>query len=232
MLYASDFRYKAREALSGNWALAIGTGLIAALLGANGYSSSSNNRVNIENFNDTFGTIISNTFLIGLITFLSLYVIFLIIVGGAIELGYCQFNLNLVNDTNPKFIDLFSKFNIFWKALGMRLLTGLYIFLWTLLLIIPGIIASFSYAMTPYILAENPSMGINEAISLSKQMMDGNKWRYFCLNLSFIGWAILCLFTLGIGYLWLNPYSSAANAVFYNDVSGKNNQNVEGTIDN
>lgn len=172
-------------------------------------------------------TIISKTFLWGFVTFISIFIIIAIIVGGAIELGYCHFNINLISDTNPKFIDLFSRFDIFWKALGMRLLMSLYIFLWTLLLVIPGIIATYSYAMTPYILAENPSLGINEAIGLSKEMMDGNKWRFFCLTLSFIGWSILCLFTLGIGYLWLNPYYSAAIAAFYNEVSGKNEQSEE-----
>lgn len=75
-------------------------------------------------------------------------------------------------------------------------------------------------------LQEAPSMGINEAILCSKEMMRGNKWRLFCLGFSFIGWDILCALTLGIGYLWLSPYSNAATAAFYNEVSGKNKVSI------
>jgi uncharacterized membrane protein len=75
--------------------------------------------------------------------------------------------------------------------------------------------------MAPYLMAENPDMGIGEAISRSKEMMEGNKWRYFCLLISFIGWVILSSMTFGLGFLWLNPYINAASAVFYNDLSGK-----------
>ena len=81
--------------------------------------------------------------------------------------------------------------------------------------------------MTNYILAENPEMSASEAINLSKQMMDGNKWRLFCLRLSFIGWDILCGLTLGIGYLWLNPYKQTAEAVFYREVSGTEKRDFE-----
>ena len=86
--------------------------------------------------------------------------------------------------------------------------------------------------MAPYILEENPSLGINEAIKQSKEMMYGNKWRYFCLGLSFIGWIFLCILTFGIGFLWLNPYVSAAYAAFYDEISGKNNRTVENYTEN
>ena len=92
-------------------------------------------------------------------------------------------------------------------------------FLWMLLFIIPGIVAAYRYAMTSFILAENPELTAGEAINCSKELMDGNKWRLFCLNFSFIGWIILCGFTLGIGYLWLTPYEQAANAAFYRDIT-------------
>lgn len=98
------------------------------------------------------------------------------------------------------------------------LLMYVYTFLWTLLLIIPGVIKGLAYAMTPFILKDNPNMKNNEAIELSMAMMDGHKWDFFCLELSFIGWAFLCVFTLGIGYLWLLPYISTSYAAFYEDV--------------
>ena len=101
------------------------------------------------------------------------------------------------------------------------LLMYVYTFLWTLLLIVPGIIKGFSYAMTPFILKDNPNMKNNEAIELSMAMMDGHKWDLFCLELSFIGWALLCILTLGIGYLWLSPYMYASYAAFYEDVKAE-----------
>ncbi len=224
MLYAEDFRSIARRALKGKWGLAVGTGFVAGLLGAGAnLGSSTSFRYNdMERYVDSNFGIISTSFFSIFFTFIGIYLIITFLLGGVIQLGYCRFNLNLVHGTEPRFADLFTKFDIFWKAFGMQLLVAIYTILWSLLLIIPGIIASISYAMTPYILEENPSLGINEAIKQSKIMMYGNKWRFFCLGLSFIGWIILSAFTLGIGFLWLNPYVSAACAAFYDDVSGKN----------
>lgn len=110
--------------------------------------------------------------------------------------------------------------NYMHKVLGMFLM-GIFIFLWSLLFIIPGIIKIFSYAMTPYILDEYPDLGCNDAIDLSRKMMKGHKLDLFILGLSFIGWFLLCLLTLGIGFLWLTPYMSAANAAFYEDVKAE-----------
>jgi uncharacterized membrane protein len=222
MYYASDFRRKAREALRGNWGLAIGTGLVAVLLGGTDFTNRNNSRINYNdvasNAHVRYDYFYFSLFLGVTVVIISLILIALLI-GGTIEIGYSRFNLNLINADNPKFIDLFSAFSIFWKGFLMRLLTGVYTFLWSLLLIIPGIIASISYTMTPYILCENKELSVSEAISMSKDMMMGNKWRYFCLELSFIGWAILGAFTFGIGLLWLNPYKSAAKAAFYSEIS-------------
>ena len=102
----------------------------------------------------------------------------------------------------------------------MRLLRGLYVFLWSLLFIVPGIVAGYSYAMTDYILAENPNLTASQAIEQSKTMMYGNRWRLFCLQFSFIGWDILATLAFGIGHLWLTPYKQAATAAFYREVSG------------
>lgn len=83
-----------------------------------------------------------------------------------------------------------------------------------------GIIASYSYAMIPYIQAEHPELAPSDVLARSKEMMEGNRWRLFCLQFSFIGWGILSALTLGIGNLWLTPYKQAATAAFYRDVSG------------
>lgn len=104
---------------------------------------------------------------------------------------------------------------------GGMLLMVLYTILWSLLLIIPGIIKYFSYAMTPFILADKPELSANEAIELSMKMMDGHRLDFFILTLSFIGWSILCIFTLCIGYLWLVPYMYTTMAAFYEDVKAE-----------
>jgi uncharacterized membrane protein len=230
MLYAEDFRRIAREALRGKWALAVGTGFVAMLLGAGsrgGNSSQGNNNPNNSEY--FFASDIGRFLLPILIGFATIVIIWALItffIGGSIELGYCRFNLNMIRGTNPQFSDIFSRFSLFWRALGLRLVIAIFTILWTFLFIIPGIIAAFSYSMAFYIMEEDPSIGILDAINQSKEMMRGNKWRLFCLEISFIGWAILCIFTLGIGALWLNPYINAAIAAFYLEISG-NNQNVQ-----
>lgn len=94
-----------------------------------------------------------------------------------------------------------------------------------LLFIIPGIVKSFSYAMTPYILEENPELSANEAIDRSRAMMKGHKFDLFWLYLSFIGWILLSILTLGIGLLWLAPYMQTATAAFYEDVKADYERN-------
>ena len=99
------------------------------------------------------------------------------------------------------------------KTLFLR---DLYIILWSLLFIIPGIIKGYSYMLVPYILAEEPAMDNKEAFRLSREMMDGNKWHAFCLDLSFIGWHILNVFTFGLlGIFYVKPYQATASAEMY-----------------
>ena len=96
-------------------------------------------------------------------------------------------------------------------------LVNLFTFLWALLLIIPGIMKAFSYALTPYIIMDEPELTARQAITRSCEIMQGRRWKLFCLYLSFIGWGILCLLTFGIGFLWLVPYMNASIAAFYED---------------
>ena len=106
----------------------------------------------------------------------------------------------------------------YWHKVWGMFLMYLFIVLWSLLLIIPGIIKAFSYSMTQFILEENPELSANEAIDHSRAMMKGHKFDLFWLLLSFIGWGILCIFTFGIGYIWLTPYVNTSVAAFYEDV--------------
>ena len=96
-------------------------------------------------------------------------------------------------------------------------LVNLFTFLWALLLIIPGIMKAFSYALTPYIIMDEPELTARQAITRSCEIMEGRLCKLFCLYLSFIGWGILSLLTFGIGFLWLVPYMNASIAAFYED---------------
>lgn len=109
-----------------------------------------------------------------------------------------------------------------WKNVVTLLLSDIYICLWTALFVIPGIIKTFSYAMVPYIRAENPDMGSNEVITLSRKMMDGRKMKYFILGLSFFGWFFLGALTLGIlNVFYVNPYYDATMAEFYEEAKAE-----------
>ncbi len=138
----------------------------------------------------------------------------MLILGGPFTLSYIIIIKKAYKSEKPAAGDLFSGFSQFVKSFLTYLLEYIYIFLWTLLLIIPGIIKSYSYAMTFYIL-EDEGLDCNAAITKSRQMMDGYKWKLFCLHLSYIGWLILCILTLGILYLWVGPRMSAADYNFY-----------------
>lgn len=144
-----------------------------------------------------------------------------------LEFGFSLCFLRLVRgeDSSEMVGDQFKVFNKYGRVLGTSLLMTLYIILWSLLLIIPGIIKSYSYAMTPYVMNDRPDLDADDCIHESRMMMRGYKWKLFCLDLSFIGWAILCLFTLGIGFLWLQPYIEASHAKFYEDLKARHAQN-------
>lgn len=239
MRYAADFRTISREALRGKWLIAVITGLVASLLGALGsegpevklnIDASSGIDVGLEyagktilstngGFNEGLAAVIAGSVIYTALAAIVLAIVYFIL-GSIIEVGYAKFNLDLVDRTEAKIETLFQYFN-HWKATATtRFLKGFYILLWSLLFIIPGIIAGYSYAMTGYILAEHPELTASEAIDRSKSMMEGNRFRLFCLELSFIGWGILCAFTWGIGNLWLRPYKQAATAAFYREISG------------
>ena len=100
----------------------------------------------------------------------------------------------------------------YFNAVKTLLLKDIFIGLWPLLFVVPGLLKAYSYRLTPYILAENPSMGSTEAISLSRKMMNGQKWRAFTLNLSFIDWQCLSALTCGVvGIFRSFPYQCATN---------------------
>lgn len=156
--------------------------------------------------------------------------IYSLLITGPMTLGYAMFAISIFRKRETSPAEVFYGFERFGKAFGLYIVMSIFIFLWTLLLIIPGIIAALRYSMSFYILADHPEMGIMEAMNESKRIMRGNKWKFFCLNLSFIGWGILCLFTLGIGFLWLMPYVEVTVIAFYDIANGslRPARNMEG----
>lgn len=220
----SDYRRIARENLSDKWALSIGVAVIASILG--GLLVGGSFLPDIEysatqEYTEALDTSIqlANTgFRLNFGAGSSLNLIHLIL-GGVIQLGYVQYLLKQYNKANYEFKDLFSQFDRFGQGFAQYFLRFLYTFLWSLLFIIPGIVKSYAYAMTPYIMAENPELTANEAITASKEMMDGHKGELFMLDLTFIGWDLLCILTLNLGHLVLNPYKNAARTVFYKELT-------------
>lgn len=230
MLQASECRERARTTLNGHMGEAVLVCFLATLLGGSGggFSGVANTA---EKVSDKLGNGSLGFYWLGMIigvfaafsVFFGIYELATFIIGGAIELGVNKFFMKQACGQRAELKDEFSCFSNLGKALGLRIVMGIFIGLWSLLLVVPGIIAAYRYSMAFYIMAENPDIGVMEAINQSKAMMDGHKWRLFCLDISFIGWMLLGALTLGIGYFFLTPYMKAAQAHFYLDL--KTNQN-------
>ncbi|OOE14646.1 DUF975 family protein [Fictibacillus arsenicus] len=209
------FKKEAKQQLKGQWRQAA---LFTLLFGAIYYVIPLMIEINLsggfENWISTDATsgATASTFVITLVL-LPLYI------------GYLWTFLSVIR-TGEKIklsglLQAFSEISMYLKILGTYLLMMVYMFLWFLLLIIPGVIKAFAYSQTYFVLKDNPDIGINTAITKSRKLMHGYKWKYFLLQLSFIGWILLSLITLGIGFIWLSPYLSASNAAFYNELVKK-----------
>ncbi|MEA3307071.1 MAG: DUF975 family protein [Elusimicrobiota bacterium] len=182
---------QARQTLDGRWGVAIGTYLVFMLI-----------TIGVQ-FIPEIGKVIS------------------FFIGGPMTLGLAIFSLSLSRKQKADLPQLFEGFKKFWIAFGTYILMGIFIFLWALLLLIPGIIAALSYSQTFYIISENDSISPLDAITKSKEIMRGNKWKFFLLGLRFFGWILLSILTLGIGFLWIGPYMMISFAKFYDDVKEK-----------
>ena len=135
---------------------------------------------------------------------------------GVLMIGLSSVTLSLLRTKQPRAEYIFDGFKLnLTNALLASVLYNVFIVLWSMLFVIPGLVKTYSYAMTFYILRDNPDLPANDAITESRRMMNGNKLRLFCLHLSFIGWLILSAFTFGILLLWVIPYMQTAQAAFY-----------------
>lgn len=195
-----NMRSWGRQALYGNWAMAVlGTFLLVSL---------------------TIIPILLLVYLFDSHVMETMSNIYAILVSGPLSLGYIVFIQAIFRRKQTSPAEVFYGFEHFGRAFGLFFVINILVMLWTLLFIIPGIIAGYRYSMAFYILADNPNISVMDAIRESKRMMRGNKWKLFCLNLSFIGWIFLGGLTLGIGYLWLTPYMTASEFGFYEVANG------------
>ncbi len=121
--------------------------------------------------------------------------------------------------------DLFKGFNIYGKSLGITLWYALWVILWFLLLIIPGIIKAIAYSQSMYIIADNPAVKVTDALKTSIKMTNGYKGAIFVMGLSFLGWVLLCVLSLGIGFLWLAPYMNTSFTNLYFKLKEQSIQN-------
>ena len=223
---ASDHRYRAREALRGNWVTAVLVCLVAGILTGSSFSSDIN--INFEGGQPIQITLPEQyeEILVGVLgislAFLTVVAVVIsvvgLILGGVIEIGKARYHLNLIDGAAARFDDLFTAFPQFLSALVMNLVRQVLITLGMLLLVIPGVMLVFSYAAAPYIMAQDPQCEGLEALRRSRELMKGNRMELFLLDLSFIGWDLLSLLTLGIGSLFLNPYKEAARASFFRHI--------------
>jgi len=142
-----------------------------------------------------------------------------LLISGPMLVGLCTFSLAFSRRQEATVSQLFVGFHEFGRALWTYVLMVIFILLWTLLLIVPGIIAGLAYSQTFFILSEDKSISARDALKKSKALMQGNKKKLFFLGLRFFGWLLLSILTLGIGLLWLMPYVQITMAKFYDDIS-------------
>jgi uncharacterized membrane protein len=192
-----ELRAMARQKLKGKWLYAVLVCLIA----------------NILTYLDLLNNLNNGNKILHLI-----YLVITLFIAGPLAMGLAKFFLNLRRNQDPLIGNLFDGFKSYYLSWGLQIRVWIIIGLWSLLFIIPGIIAALRYSLSFYILQDHPEIKPREAMELSKQMMMGRKGKLFKFYLSFIGWGLLCICTLGIGLLWLSPYVHAAEARFYEDL--------------
>jgi uncharacterized membrane protein len=236
---ASQYRQVARGALRGYWGTAIAVTVVAGLIVFffSGIISRILSFFLMPSLAEMLEMVPYLDDYYAILAFLSYYFVSLIpvlmllsllsapaqaLASGVLNLGKSEFDMDVVTRwKRPSVNTLFSKFNMYGKALALELLIMVFTWLWSLLFVIPGIVASYRYAMARYLLLQNPGMSAMDAIRASKQLMNGHKGRLFALSLSFIGWYLLVPVTCGLIMLYVEPYLSVAFAAFYLDLTGQ-----------
>lgn len=159
-----------------------------------------------------------------LLLFLSVYTIIgFFLLMGPLTYGLIKYFVKLHKKQEPLINDVFSAFaERFQDSFLLGFLEMIFIMLWSLLFVVPGIVKSYSYSMSQYLLLEDPSLDWRQAHEKSRQMMYGHKFELFILDLSFLGWYIVGILCFGFGVLWVIPYHQATKVNFYLALDGKN----------
>ncbi|MEY8352053.1 DUF975 family protein [Lachnospiraceae bacterium 54-53] len=212
----TDAKYAMREAIVSPYIVTLIFGVITVVFSA------------VEFFLDTWEELLDNggfgspdqmrAFAVSSIIFFIIY----FVLSTIIQFGYYSYCLKVANrDHSMSYGDLFSPVKYLLKALGLVFLSTLFILLWALLLIIPGIIAAYRYSQSIFIMVEDPDKGVMQCIRESKEMMEGHKWEYFVLELSFILWQLLIFATCGLALIYVYPYMTVTFANYYNALKHK-----------
>lgn len=190
MLKAKDYRHRAWNALNGKWGIVAITYLLITIVA--GFCSA--------------------------LSAIGIGAILLFILEGPIQYGLAVQSLNVVRGKTVDVKDVMAAQNRFADTFIAYLINSIYTFLWSLLFIIPGIIAAYSYSLTYYLMIDNPKLTPDQARRQSMRLMEGHKMELFCLHLSFFGWMLLCALTFGLLTFWVMPYINCATAEFYDTI--------------
>lgn len=148
------------------------------------------------------------------------------ILAGPATLGLTIFIIKVSKREKAEIEDTFKGFNTFVPALVLWILQQIFVFLWSLLFIFPGIVKHYAYSMAFFLLEEDKALDPSEALNRSQTMMKGHKWRLFCLDISYIGWLFLCALTFGILFLWVKPKMDLAHYEFFLDLRDRRHTEV------
>ncbi|MFD0769799.1 DUF975 family protein [Bacillus sp. CGMCC 1.60114] len=241
----SDFKKAALSSLKGRWGLGAGASFLYYVMSSIGmfiigfplfflgflFSEIMNTSASVTG-EETLNAV-------GAVSYVLTFAIICIVLIGVQSImtyGYFNVTLRLAKKETTTIDDLFEGFrkkNVF-KSMKLAVLMGVYVFLWSLLLIVPGIIKGFSYSMAYYIMLDHPEYTASEALKKSQEMMKGHKLDLFILSLSLIGWFILgiaiAFFTFGIPFLWIYPYYFTTVSHFYLNLVNRDTVMEEKTV--
>lgn len=157
----------------------------------------------------------ASTYIVSSLVFFVIY----LVISTILQFGYSSYCLKVANrDGSMSYGDLFSSVRYLLKAIGLTLMISVFVLLWCILLVIPGIIAAYRYSQAIFIMVEDPNKGIMQCIHESKEMMAGHKMEYFILELSFFFWMLLGGVTCGLAYIYVYPYMTVTFANYYNQL--------------
>ena len=213
-----EVKEKGKAAFKANYWPCVGVALLISILsgGTTFSSGAQGNSSELQNLLESARTEINAGIFIGLAPVSIISILVKIFVANPVEVGGYHFFRKNTEEPGAPFALIKTGFRDFGHTFATMLLRDLFLLLWMMLFIIPGLIKLYSYSMVPFILAEHPELSATEVITRSRKMMNGHKWRAFVLDLSFIGWILLGVVTFGLGLIfWASPYMYSTRAALY-----------------